>query len=80
MKRIWVLLLMLFVGCSTDANDQATIKWLSEAKKPVICTKGVMNGMNYDQEYTLIDADGKIYTTGYTTLRLPDTLKGGNTQ
>jgi hypothetical protein len=75
MKKLSILVALFLLGC-TRWNDEAAIKWIKQAPKPIICRQGVINGMNYDVEYTLIDASGDIYVTGFTTLRLPDTLKG----
>jgi hypothetical protein len=77
MKKLILALLIviafLTIGCY-QANEADTTIWVKTAKKPIICK---LAGRNTDGFviYTLIDADGNIYSTGLVTFNLPDTLK-----
>jgi hypothetical protein len=74
MRRL-LFLAVLFVGC-TESNDKATTEWIEQAEKPIVCRSYRVNGATLDKEYTLIDATGRVYATGWVSLDLPDTLKG----
>jgi hypothetical protein len=69
-----IIAVIIFSNCSTSENETATIKWIGTHKKPIVCNKSTINEKG-DSNYTLIDADGNIYNTGYTTFELPDTIK-----
>ena len=67
-------LICLLFGCGTSSNDEETIKWIENNRKPIICTKTTMNGWTYNWRYSLMSADNKFYSTGEISLALPDTI------
>lgn len=74
MKKIMIMMSLLFIGC-TGTNTEKTIKWIEMSKKPIICRVSAQYLFTNDIEYTLFNADGKIYFTGRVKLSLPDTIK-----
>lgn len=71
MKYLFIVLVLLICSC-TQQNNNATIKWIKDAKHPikVIYAGGNLSG---DNLYTLIDANSNIYSTGMVEFRL-DTI------
>lgn len=72
MKYIYVLIIMVLVGCSDD--DGITL-WIAKHDKPIIALKSEVKDGNYHHRYTLLSADGSIYASGWTYVELPDTIK-----
>lgn len=72
---IVTVILVLMVGCATDEADLATAQWIKAAKKPVVCRQAVLQGLTNTMQWTLIDADGNVYQSGWSRLALPDTIK-----
>ncbi len=68
-------LVAVFIFSCTDKADKEAVHWINNSKKPIIC-KGSRTNFNYERQWTLINADGKIFTTGFTSLNLPDTING----
>ena len=60
-------------GC-TGSDNNGTTEWILKAHKPIVCRK-LINAMDGATYWTLIDADGKTYASGSTTLNLPDTIR-----
>jgi hypothetical protein len=74
MKTILLLLICFsMIGCSS-ADNNGTTDWILKAHKPIICRSEIRGESGY-RYWTLIDADGKVYASGSTTLLLPDTIK-----
>jgi len=75
MKKLIILLLLLVLTSCSNINEDNTKKWIENAQKPILCRQyGTTNGFN-QVLYTLIDADGNVYSTGRIYFNLPDTLK-----
>lgn len=71
MKKLLIILSLGLIGCG---NETPAIEWVKEAKKPIICDYTGSNALGFSI-YTLIDADGNMYVTGYVTMSFPDTIK-----
>jgi hypothetical protein len=71
MKKL-LLLSCVFAFCGCTHNEE-TINWIATAKKPVVI-KLYNTAFLKNNRYTLIDANGNIYDTGWTSLALPDTI------
>lgn len=67
------LTILSIMGCSHLDNEQKTIEWVRKSEKPIVCRLYWSNEIG--NKYTLIDANGNIYNTGYVDFRLPDTIK-----
>ncbi|MFA5803684.1 MAG: hypothetical protein WC879_03480 [Melioribacteraceae bacterium] len=65
--------LVCFVGCSNTDNEQATVDWVKKAKKPIKCI--FLGGNDLGNKYTLLDADGNLFATGFVWMKFPDTIK-----
>lgn len=82
MKQLLIYTAMVFCAAITIAainfmlltGEEKTEKWISEHQKPIVC-KFNKQSLLAEKSYTLIDANGKIYSTGFVELTLPDTLK-----
>ena len=69
------MLAMVFIGCAdTDRNEERAAEWVSRASKPIVCKIHCTNGWDMDRKYTLVDAKGNIYQTGWVSMTLPDTI------
>ena len=70
----FIALISQLFGCGTSSNDEETIKWIENNRKPIICTKTTRNGWTDNWRYSLMSADNKFYSTGEISLALPDTI------
>lgn len=70
-----LILLILFslIGCGRSDNEIAAAEWIKNSKKPVYCYVVVSGDLG--TKYTLIDAETKVYSTGFVWMNLPDTIK-----
>lgn len=57
-----------------SSGEEKTIKWINEHQKPIVC-RFHKQSMMVENSYTLIDAKGVVFTTGFIDMALPDTLK-----
>ncbi len=74
MKRILMCaIVFVILGCSYVDNEEAAIRWVRTAKKPILCNLSVSGELG--NKWTLIDANGEVFQTGFTNMRLPDTIK-----
>lgn len=75
-KAFTVLLIMVLVSYYVFPfiNNELTIKWIKNHKKPIIAKKFGENSLG-QINYTLLDSDGNFYSTEFISLSLPDTIK-----
>lgn len=84
MKKLIILLTVFILSCQTEVdtsnNEQRTIEWIKDAKKPIICERQDYKGGRYSGQYsyikyTLIDADANVFSTGWVGLNLPNIIR-----
>lgn len=68
---IAAIALIVLSGC-LSANEESAAEWIRTARKPVRAYNAgsVYTGVRF----TLIDADGRVYSTGVVNMSLPDTI------
>lgn len=72
----YLLLALLFVGCSDSDELKSMNDWIVTAKKPIIVNSRMANGITESRQWTLVDADGKVFLSDKIyRLALPDTIK-----
>ena len=72
MKKL-IIVLLIFCGCGTEVNEQNTIRWISEHKKPIICRKYGCSELGC--VWTLVDSLGNVFQTGLVNFNFPDTIQ-----
>ena len=71
---IFIFAIFILIACdNSGVREQATIKWVESAERPIICKK-YSRGELY-AIYTLFSANGKVFTTGCVRMEFPDTIK-----
>jgi len=77
-SKISLLILLLSVvflcgGCGRNNNEMETKLWVSQHPKPITCMYVGSNIMG-ENFYTLIDANGNIFSTGRVAMNFPDVI------
>lgn len=74
MKKLSIIAISSITIACTTQNEEKTIEFINNSKKPIICNYYGENGFSH-KKYTLISADSKVFNTGNVSLILPDTIK-----
>lgn len=75
MKVITLLFALFLLASCGEQNQRLAEKWVSTAKKPILCRRVESENANSEQCWTLVDANGNVYNTGFGYYNFPDTIK-----
>lgn len=73
MKKLLLFLsITSLLGCASG-NEEKTITWVKDHQKPIKC---IYVGINHfsERKYTLIAADGQVFSTGNVTFKFPENI------
>lgn len=70
-KALLTFMLLGLLGC----REASVPVWITDHRHPIVCMLSSHNNETNWNRYTLFDADGNVFDTGYCPLILPDTIK-----